>query len=129
MEKFKNIFLLSLFLLLSLCDGGGDREQDNTSQDVEIEKITQVNLTIGEITEDNSYLDFHRYLDVADIRIFILQEVSDDFAYKVADMYYLMLEESENINYELRDEYLVNTKNNLVFQKVGYEGPERYNLD
>ena len=103
MEKFKNIFLLSLFLLLSLCDGGGDREQDNTSQDVEIEKITQVNLTIGKITEDNSYLDFHRYLDVADIRIFILPEVSDDFAYKVADMYYLMLEESENINYELRD--------------------------
>ena len=76
MEKFKNIFLLSLFLLLSLCDGGGDREQDNTSQDVEIEKITQVNFTIGKITEDNSYLDFHRYLDVADIRIFILQEVS-----------------------------------------------------
>ena len=66
MEKFKNIFLLSLFLLLSLCDGGGDREQDNTSQDVEIEKITQVNLTIGKITEDNSYLDFHRYLDVAE---------------------------------------------------------------
>ena len=129
MEKFKNIFLLSLFLLLSLCDGGGDREQDNTSQDVEIEKITQVNLTIGKITEDNSYLDFHRYLDVADIRIFILPEVSDDFAYKVADVYYLMLEDSENVNYELRDEYLVNTKNNLVFQKVGYEGPERYNLD
>ena len=40
-----------------------------------------------------------------------------------------MLEDSENVNYELRDKYLVNTKNNLVFQKIGYEGPERYNLD
>ena len=117
MEKFKNIFLLSLFLLLSLCGGDGEREQDNSSQDVEIEKISQVNLTIGEIIEDNSYLDFHRYLDVADIRIFILPEVSDDFAYKVADVYYLMLEDSENVNYELRDKYLINTKNNLVFQK------------
>ena len=121
MEKFKNIILLSLFLLLSLCGGDSDREQDNASQDVEIEKITQVNLTIGEIIEDNSYLDFQRYLDVADIRIFILPEVSDDFAYKVADVYYLMLEDSENVNYELRDKYLVNTKNNLVFQKIGYE--------
>ena len=91
LEKFKNIFLLSLFLLLSLCGGDGEREQDNSSQDVEIEKISQVNLTIGEIIEDNSYLDFHRYLDVADIRIFILPEVSDNFAYKVADVYYLSL--------------------------------------
>ena len=114
--------MLSLFLLLSLCGGDSDREQDNASQDVEIEKITQVNLTIGEIIEDNSYLDFQRYLDVADIRIFILPEVSDDFAYKVADVYYLMLEDSENVNYELRDKYLINTKNNLVFQKIGYEG-------
>ena len=72
--------MLSLFLLLSLCGGDSDSEQDNASQDVEIEKISQVNLTIGEIQEDNSYLDFHRYLDVADIRIFILPEVSDDFA-------------------------------------------------
>ena len=40
-----------------------------------------------------------------------------------------MLEDSENVNYELRDKYLINTKNNLVFQKIGYEGPERYNLD
>ena len=92
-------------------------------------KVTQVSSTRGEIIEDNSYLDFQRYLDVADMRIFILPEVSDEFAYKVADLYYLMLEEGENINYELRDKYLVNTKNNLVFQKVGYEGPERYNLD
>ena len=129
LEKFKNIFLLSLFLLLSLCGGDSDREQDNASKDVEIEKITQVNLTIGEVIEDSSYLDFQRYLDVADIRIFILPEVSDDFAYKVADVYHLMLEDSENVNYELRDKYLINTKNNLVFQKIGYEGPERYNLD
>ena len=92
LEKFKNIFLLSLFLLLSLCGGDSDREQDNASKDVEIEKVTQVNLTIGEVIEDNSYLDFQRYLDVADIRIFILPEVSDDFAYKVADVYHLMLD-------------------------------------
>ena len=120
---------MNFFILLSFCGGDGDNQQEDYSQDVEIEKVTQVSLTRGEIIEDNSYLDFQRYLDVADIRIFILPEVSDDFAYKVADLYNLMLEEGENINYELRDKYLVNTKNNLVFQKVGYEGPERYNLD
>ena len=120
---------MNFFILLSFCGGDGDNQQEDYSQDVEIEKVSQVSLTRGEIIEDNSYLDFQRYLDVADIRIFILPEVSDDFAYKVADLYNLMLEEGENINYELRDKYLVNTKNNLVFQKVGYEGPERYNLD
>ena len=129
MKKYKYIFVLNFFILLSFCGGDGDNQQEDYSQDVEIEKVTQVSLTRGEIIEDNSYLDFQRYLDVADIRIFILPEVSDDFAYKVADLYNLMLEEGENINYELRDKYLVNTKNNLVFQKVGYEGPERYNLD
>ena len=129
MKKYKYIFVLNFFILLSFCGGDGDNQQEDYSQDVEIEKVTQVSLTRGEIIEDNSYLDFQRYLDVADIRIFILPEVSDEFAYKVADLYYLMLEEGENINYELRDKYLVNTKNNLVFQKVGYEGPERYNLD
>ena len=129
MKKYKYIFVLNFFILLSFCGGDGDNQQEDYSQDVEIEKVTQVNLTRGEIIEDSSYLDFQRYLDVADIRIFILPEVSDDFAYKVADLYNLMLEEGENINYELRDKYLVNTKNNLVFQKVGYEGPERYNLD
>ena len=129
MKKYKYIFVLNFFILLSFCGEDGDNQQEDYSQDVEIEKVTQVSLTRGEIIEDNSYLDFQRYLDVADIRIFILPEVSDDFAYKVADLYNLMLEEGENINYELRDKYLVNTKNNLVFQKVGYEGPERYNLD
>ena len=129
MKKYKYIFVLNFFILLSFCGGDGDNQQEDYSQDVEIEKVTQVSLTRGEIIEDNSYLDFQRYLDVADIRIFILPEVSDDFANKVADLYNLMLEEGENINYELRDKYLVNTKNNLVFQKVGYEGPERYNLD
>jgi len=129
LKKYKYIFVLNFFILLSFCGGDGDNQQEDYSQDVEIEKVTQVSLTRGEIIEDNSYLDFQRYLDVADIRIFILPEVSDDFAYKVADLYNLMLEEGENINYELRDKYLVNTKNNLVFQKVGYEGPERYNLD
>jgi len=129
LKKYKYIFVLNFFILLSFCGGDGDNQQEDYSQDVEIEKVSQVSLTRGEIIEDNSYLDFQRYLDVADIRIFILPEVSDDFAYKVADLYNLMLEEGENINYELRDKYLVNTKNNLVFQKVGYEGPERYNLD
>ena len=129
MKKYKYIFVLNFFILLSFCSGDGDNQQEDYSQDVEIEKVTQVSLTLREIIEDNSYLDFQRYLDVADIRIFILPEVSEDFAYKVADLYNLMLEEGENINYELRDKYLVNTKNNLVFQKVGYEGPERYNLD
>ena len=129
MKKYKYIFVLNFFILLSFCGGDGDNQQEDYSQDVEIEKVTQVSLTRGEIIEDNSYLDFQRYLDVADMRIFILPEVSDEFAYKVADLYNLMLEEGENINYELRDKYLVNTKNNLVFQKVGYEGPERYNLD
>ena len=81
------------------------------------------------IVEDDSYLDYHRYIDVAGLRMFVLPEVGDEFIYKVGEVYYLMLQEGEYIDQDIRNSYLQTVKNDFVFQKIGYEGPERYGLD
>ena len=86
-------------------------------------------ISIGEIVEDDSFLDYHRYIDVAGLRMFILPEVGDEFIYKVSEVYYLMLQEGEHIDQDIRSSYLQTVKNESVFQKIGYEGPERYRLD
>ena len=86
-------------------------------------------ISLGEIVEDDSYLDYHRYIDVAGLRMFVLPEVGEEFIYKVGEIYYLMLQEGEHIDQDVRSSYLKTVKNDFVFQKIGYEGPERYGLD
>ena len=40
-----------------------------------------------------------------------------------------MFQEGEHIDQDIRNSYLQTVKNESVFQKIGYEGYERYGLD
>ena len=106
-------------------------ENDDKEEAAEVkeEGALEPTISIGEIVEDDSFLDYHRYIDVAGLRMFILPEVGDEFIYKVSEVYYLMLQEGEYIDQDIRNSYLQTVKNESVFQKIGYEGPERYRLD
>ena len=107
-------------------DENDDREE---AAEVEEEAAWESTISLGEIVEDDSYLDYHRYIDVAGLRMFVLPEVGEEFIYKVGEIYYLMLQEGEHIDQDVRSSYLKTVKNDFVFQKIGYEGPERYGLD
>ena len=106
-------------------------ENDDKEEAAEVkeEAALEPTISIGEIVEDDSFFDYHRYIDVAGLRMFILPEVGDEFIYKVSEVYYLMLQEGEYIDQDIRNSYLQTVKNESVFQKIGYEGPERYRLD
>ena len=97
--------------------------------EVKEEEALEPTISIGEIVEDDSFLDYHRYIDVAGLRMFGLPEVGEEFIYKVGEIYYLMLQEGEHIDQDVRSSYLKTVKNDFVFQKIGYEGPDRYGLD
>jgi len=104
-------------------------EVEEEAAEVEEEAAWESTISLGEIVEDDSYLDYHRYIDVAGLRMFVLPEVGEEFIYKVGEIYYLMLQEGEHIDQDVRSSYLKTVKNDFVFQKIGYEGPERYGLD
>ena len=108
-----------------------DDENNNREEAAEVKEEAALEpiVSIGEIVEDDSFLDYHRYIDVVGLRMFILPEVGDEFIYKVSEVYYLMLQEGEHIDQDIRSSYLQTVKNESVFQKIGYEGPERYRLD
>ena len=49
--------------------------------------------------------------------------------YKVAETYFQMLQQGDNIDNGLRSRYLNTVDNEKVFQRIGFEGPEYYNFD
>jgi hypothetical protein len=85
-----------------------DDENDDREEEAEVkeEEALEPTISIGEIVEDDSFLDYHRYIDVAGLRMFILPEVGDEFIYKVSEVYYLMLQEGEHIDQDIRNSYL-----------------------
>ena len=97
-----------------------EESEDNSSENV---------ISIGEIVTDTSFRDYQKYVDVAGLRIFALPEVSDEYMYKVAETYFQMLQQGENIDNGLRSRYLNTVDNEKVFQRIGFEGPEYYNFD
>ena len=100
-------------------------EVNEESEDYSSENV----ISIGEIVTDTSFRDYQKYVDVAGLRIFALPEVSDEYMYKVAETYFQMLQQGENIDNGLRSKYLNSVDNEKVFQRVGFEGPEYYNFD
>ena len=100
-------------------------EVNEESEDYSSENV----ISIGEIVTDTSFRDYQKYVDVAGLRIFALPEVSDEYMYKVAEIYFQMLQQGENINNSLRSRYLNTVNNEKVFQRIGFEGPEYYNFD
>ena len=139
-EGYDEDFLNEFNILIDECevkinedDENDDREEaaevEEEAAEVEEEAAWESTISLGEIVEDDSYLDYHRYIDVAGLRMFVLPEVGEEFIYKVGEIYYLMLQEGEHIDQDVRSSYLKTVKNDFVFQKIGYEGPERYGLD
>ena len=100
-------------------------EVNEESEDYSSENV----ISIGEIVTDTSFRDYQKYVDVAGLRIFALPEVSDEYMYKVAETYFQMLQQGENIDNGLRSRYLNTVNNEKVFQRIGFEGPEYYNFD
>ena len=100
-------------------------EVNEKSEDYSSENV----ISIGEIVTDTSFRDYQKYVDVAGLRIFALPEVSDEYMYKVAETYFQMLQQGENIDNSLRSRYLNTVNNEKVFQRIGFEGPEYYNFD
>ena len=101
------------------------QEVNKESEDYSSENV----ISIGEIVTDTSFRDYQKYVDVAGLRIFALPEVSDEYMYKVAETYFQMLQQGENIDNGLRSRYLNIVDNEKVFQRIGFEGPEYYNFD
>ena len=100
-------------------------EVNEESEDYSSENV----ISIGEIVTDTSFRDYQKYVDVAGLRIFALPEVSDEYMYKVAETYFQMLQQGENIDNRLRSRYLNTVDDEKVFQRIGFEGPEYYNFD
>ncbi|MDC1016156.1 hypothetical protein OAR05_02495 [Candidatus Thioglobus sp.] len=79
-----------------------------------------------EVSENRQFDPFVKFIDVENLRLFSLQEVSNDFLIKVAKTYLLMLEDNSNIDLEMRSKFLDVSKNHFVFQRIGLEGPDYY---
>ena len=101
---------------------------DNDIEESE-DNDSEILIQIGEIVNDTSFRDYHKYLDVGGLRIFALPEVSDEYIYKVSEVYYQMLQPGENIDVDLRSKYLSIIEDERVFQRIGFEGPEFYKFD
>ena len=157
MMLFKKISILFLIFFIACGEGEGDvevtenissnsdeptttTEQQKENDDSTTTTIEEVNeesedyssenvISIGEIVTDTSFRDYQKYVDVAGLRIFALPEVSDEYMYKVAETYFQMLQQGENIDNGLRSRYLNTVDNEKVFQRIGFEGPEYYNFD
>ena len=102
-----------------------NEEANEESEDYSSEIV----ISIGEIVTDTTFRDYQKYVDVAGFRIFALPEVSDEYMHKVAETYFQMLQQGENVDNVLRSRYLNTVNNEKVFQRIGFEGPEYYNFD
>ena len=82
------------------------------------------------IYNDSSYKYFNKYADVETLRIFALPEVSDEYLKKVGAIYKLIFDEDNpDIDRNLKNEFFQTMKNNYVYQRVGFKGPELYDMD
>jgi len=103
----------------------------STSTTLLDEDIKQVKDILDQFTivQDNSYTDFTTYVDAGPLRVFKLPEVSDTYLLKVASIISLMFLDNENIDTALQEEFFSVLRNEYVYQRVGYLGPEFYDLD
>ena len=81
------------------------------------------------VVDGPSFKYFDRYADIETLRIFALPEVSDEYLRKVGAIYKLMFDENPDIDKNLQNEFFQTMKNNYVYQRVGYKGPDLYDMD
>ena len=78
------------------------------------------------IIKNEAYQPFNRYIDIGGLRIFGLDEVSNNFLNKVASTYEAMFSSNDLINLEMRSAFSDTLKENYIFQRVGFDSPEYY---
>jgi len=78
------------------------------------------------VHENRQFDPFIKYIDVENLRLFSLEEVSNVFMEKVAKTYLLMLKDNSQIDLEMRSKFLKILKDHYVYQRIGLEGPDYY---
>ena len=78
------------------------------------------------IIKNDGYQPFNRYIDIGGLRIFALDEVSDNFLNRVGSTYEAMFASNNLINLEMRSSFNDILKENYIFQRVGFDSPEYY---
>ena len=73
--------------------------------------------------------DFSAYLDTKNLRLFAKEGVSDLFLNNVGKAYEAMLIDGININQSMRSHYLLITKDEYVYQRVGVYSENNFNFD
>ncbi len=79
------------------------------------------------LIEEDDKLDFTQYVDSNNIRIFGKEDVSLGFLNKVAKSYNAMLKENPVIDHSMRLKYLMTSKNENVYQRVGLHSSYKKN--
>ena len=78
----------------------------------------------GSITTDEQFTPFNRYIDVNGLRMFVLDNVSDEFVLDVANTFEAMFpQNSDSIDLTSQQLLLQNMKDYKHFQRIGYIGP------
>ena len=80
----------------------------------------------GIIYTDKKYEPFNRYLDIKNLRLLVLDGVSDEIVIKISKTYENMFQDNGSIDQSKRDTLLNTLKNNYVFQRVGGANPDAY---
>ena len=151
MKIHSKILFLTFFLLISSCSiieeyTGASEDKDSIEkidsteevyneleddeEEMRMEKEARSIKESINIISDSSYKYFDRYTDVGTLRVFALPEVSDEYLIKVGAIYKLIFDEDNpDIDRNLKNEFFQTMKNNYVYQRVGFKGPELYDLD
>ena len=151
MKIHSKILSLTFFLLISSCSiieeyTGAPEDKDSIEkidsteevyneleddeEEMRMEKEARSIKESINIISDSSYKYFDRYTDVGTLRVFALPEVSDEYLIKVGAIYKLIFDEDNpDIDRNLKNEFFQTMKNNYVYQRVGFKGPELYDLD
>ena len=83
-------------------------------------------MSVGALTNSNDYLPYDRYLDVNDIKLLVLPEVSSSFPTKVASIYNSMFLTNENTDQILQNSLITSIAPYEIGQRIGYSVPNYY---
>ena len=79
-----------------------------------------------EVVYDEAHTPFIKYIDSKGLRIFSLEEVSDEFVRDVSASYASMFDLSSTIDQEWQDDLFKIMESSYVFQRTGYMDPDFY---
>ena len=83
-------------------------------------------MSIGALKNSINYAPYNRYLDVNDIKLLVMPEVSSNFPAKVSTIYKSMFLNNENIDLDLRNGLLTSIASNEIGPRIGYSGTDYY---